>query len=78
MFALPLAKYTVMPGNDRFNAEAAAWDSNPDVHRASEAAKDALLQRFPKLKPDAGENGQLACITRREATGYAPALTLRM
>lgn len=47
-----------MPGNDRFNAEAAAWDSNPDVHRASESAKDILIARFPRLKPDAGENGQ--------------------
>ena len=47
-----------MPGNDRFNAEAAAWDSNPDVHRASESAKDALIARFPRLKPDTDKNGQ--------------------
>ena len=37
-------------GNERFNAEAAAWDSNPDVHKASDAALEALLQTFPELK----------------------------
>ncbi len=37
-------------GNDRFNAEAAAWDSNPDVHRASDGARDAILARFPQLQ----------------------------
>ncbi|KAL9081597.1 MAG: hypothetical protein Q9159_007213 [Coniocarpon cinnabarinum] len=36
--------------NNRFNAEAAAWDANPDVHKASEAALQALLQRFQHLK----------------------------
>ena len=30
-------------GNDRFNAEAAAWDSNPDVRAASASALQALL-----------------------------------
>jgi SAM-dependent methyltransferase len=38
-------------GNERFNAEAAAWDSNPFVHAASSKACDALLQRFPTLRP---------------------------
>jgi SAM-dependent methyltransferase len=37
-------------GNDRFNAEAAAWDSNPDVHRASSMALEAILRHFPDLK----------------------------
>lgn len=32
--------------NDRFNAEAAAWDSNPDVHRASDGALQALLSTY--------------------------------
>ena len=32
-----------MSGNERFNAEAAAWDSNPDVHRFSDGALQALL-----------------------------------
>lgn len=33
--------------NDRFNAEAAAWDANPDVHRASDGALQALLSTYP-------------------------------
>ncbi|KAK5012799.1 hypothetical protein LTR39_003971 [Cryomyces antarcticus] len=37
-------------GNDRFNAEAAAWDSNPDVHRASSLALKSILEQFPKLR----------------------------
>jgi SAM-dependent methyltransferase len=37
-------------GNDRFNAEAAAWDSNPDVHRASSLALQSLFNRFSKLQ----------------------------
>ncbi|KAH8752977.1 methyltransferase type 11 [Diaporthe sp. PMI_573] len=36
-------------GNDRFNAEAAAWDSNPDVRRASDSALQALLAAHPLL-----------------------------
>lgn len=35
--------------NDRFNAEAAAWDSNPDVQRASTLALHSLLSRIPDL-----------------------------
>lgn len=30
----------------RFNAEAAAWDANPDVHRASDGALQALLDVY--------------------------------
>ncbi len=37
-------------GNDRFNAEAAAWDSNPDVHLASSLALQSLLSHFPQLR----------------------------
>ncbi|POS75662.1 methyltransferase [Diaporthe helianthi] len=36
-------------GNDRFNAEAAAWDSNPDVRAASASALQALLAAQPPL-----------------------------
>lgn len=36
-------------GNERFNAEAAAWDSNPDVHRASDGALQAILAAHPSL-----------------------------
>lgn len=42
--------------NERFNAEAAAWDSNPDVRRASDDALQALLAALPPLK-DAKEKG---------------------
>ena len=34
----------------RFDAEAAAWDSNPDVHKASAGAIRALVERVPCLK----------------------------
>ena len=46
-------------GNDRFNAEAAAWDSNPDVHRASDEALKAILKQYPELQKqkDAGKVG---------------------
>src|SRR5271156_2297249 len=47
-------------GNDRFNAEAAAWDSNPLVHQASKAAFEAIMARFPQLQltgESAGEDG---------------------
>ncbi|KUI59707.1 hypothetical protein VP1G_06979 [Cytospora mali] len=37
-------------GNDRFNAEAAAWDSNPDVHRASDGALQAILAAYPSIR----------------------------
>jgi 2-polyprenyl-3-methyl-5-hydroxy-6-metoxy-1,4-benzoquinol methylase len=37
-------------GNDRFSAEAAAWDSNPFVHQASKAAFEAIRARFPQLQ----------------------------
>lgn len=37
-------------GNDRFNAEAAAWDRNPGVVKASELAFAAIESRFPALK----------------------------
>lgn len=36
-------------GNERFNAEAAAWDSRPNVHRASESALQAILKFRPDL-----------------------------
>jgi SAM-dependent methyltransferase len=37
-------------GNDRFNAEAAAWDTNPLVHAASRKAFEAIRERFPDLR----------------------------
>lgn len=41
-------------GNDRFNAEAAAWDSNPDVHRASDGALEVILKRVAGMTKDVG------------------------
>ncbi|KAF3764112.1 hypothetical protein M406DRAFT_43603, partial [Cryphonectria parasitica EP155] len=40
---------TTTNGNERFNAEAAAWDNNPDVHRASEGALQAILAAQPPI-----------------------------
>lgn len=39
----------VSNGNDRFNAEAAAWDSNPFVHAMSDRAYDALCAHVAPL-----------------------------
>jgi hypothetical protein len=36
-------------GNERFNAEAAAWDSNPDTRLASDGALQAILAVHPEL-----------------------------
>lgn len=44
-------------GNERFNAEAANWDSNPFVHDASKHALKAINRRFPALRPAAGSAG---------------------
>lgn len=44
-------------GNDRFNAEAAAWDANPDVHRASDGALRAILAAHPSLLLLSGDAG---------------------
>lgn len=41
--------------NDRFNAEAAAWDSNPDVHLASSLALQSVLEHNPHIKTN-GKN----------------------
>lgn len=36
-------------GNDRFNAQAAAWDSNPDVWTASTSAHRTIQSYFPHM-----------------------------
>ena len=48
--ASAVASLSTSSGNERFNAEAAAWDQNPFVHEASKEACSALLQRFTKLE----------------------------
>lgn len=47
-------------GNDRFNAEAAAWDSNPDVRRASDSALQALLGAYPSLSQEKDRGSSLS------------------
>jgi len=37
-------------GNERFNEEAASWDSNPSVHEASSLALKSILSHYPQLK----------------------------
>src|SRR2546421_9071140 len=44
----PLSKMTTA-SNTRFNAEAAAWDSNPTVRKASELALQSFIQHIPAL-----------------------------
>jgi SAM-dependent methyltransferase len=39
----------VKNGNDRFNAEAASWDSNAGVRDASRKASEAILAHIPKI-----------------------------
>jgi SAM-dependent methyltransferase len=41
---------TPTQGNQRFNAEAALWDQNPTVHKASALALQAILSHIPTLK----------------------------
>lgn len=46
-------------GNERFSAEAASWDQNPDVHLASKGALEAILEKYPQLK-EQRENGTVS------------------
>jgi predicted TPR repeat methyltransferase len=59
--------------NTRFDAEAAAWDSNPDVHKASDGALQALLERIPRLK----KGGSLNVLEIGCGTGISPRLVLK-
>ena len=42
-------------GNDRFNEEAATWDSDPTVNKASEEAFKAIVDTFPQLRQNGGQ-----------------------
>lgn len=42
-------------GNDRFNEEAATWDSDPTVNKASEEAFKAIVDAFPQLRQNGGQ-----------------------
>lgn len=63
-------------GNERFNEEAANWDSNPFVHEASKHALEAIRARFPALKPAAGSTGlnvlEIGCGTGLLSVMVAP------
>lgn len=61
-----------MSGNDRFNAEAAAWDANPDVHRASDGALKAILAAFPALSTQHTRVLEIGCGTGLLTLRLAP------
>jgi len=61
-------------GNDRFNAEAASWDSNPFVHTASEQALQALLSRFPDLSKSRAADKRLDVLEIGCGTGLLSCL----
>lgn len=61
-----------MAGNDRFNAEAAAWDANPDVHRASDGALQALLAAFPSSSLKTARVLEIGCGTGLLTLRLAP------
>ncbi|CAK7222497.1 hypothetical protein SCUCBS95973_004861 [Sporothrix curviconia] len=70
-------------GNERFSAEAAAWDSNPDVHRASASALQAILQFRPDLveakdKNDKNDNASADGLDVLEIGCGTGLLTLRL
>lgn len=64
-----------MSGNDRFNAEAAAWDANPDVHRASDGALQAILAAFPSLSSQNVRVLEIGCGTGLLSLRLAPYVT---
>lgn len=61
-----------MSGNDRFNAEAAAWDANPDVHRASDGALQAILSAIPSLSSQNARVLEIGCGTGLLSLRLAP------
>lgn len=61
-----------MSGNDRFNAEAAAWDANPDVHRASDGALQAILAAIPGLPSQKARVLEIGCGTGLLSLRLAP------
>ena len=65
-------------GNERFSAEAAAWDLNPFVNEASKQACTALLQRYPDLQIQAPGKGldalEIGCGTGLLSFQIAPFL----
>ena len=65
-------------GNERFSAEAAAWDQNPFVNEASKHACTALLQRYPDLQIQAPGKGldalEIGCGTGLLSFQIAPYL----
>jgi SAM-dependent methyltransferase len=53
---MPTSSSNPTSGNDRFNPEAATWDSKPGHHKASASALTTILHHFPSLKTQKGAN----------------------
>ena len=60
---LPPAGQRSLGGNERFNDEAAAWDSNPFVHSASAQALAALQQKHANLLTSTTHILEIGCGT---------------
>ncbi|KAH7050093.1 S-adenosyl-L-methionine-dependent methyltransferase [Macrophomina phaseolina] len=54
---------TTNSSTERFNAEAAAWDSNPVTVRSSQLAYEALLEHVPSLKASKPNILEIGCGT---------------
>jgi SAM-dependent methyltransferase len=62
-----------LTGNERFNTEAASWDSNPAVHEASSLALKSILHHLPDLKsPNDFDVLEIGCGTGLLSFNIAP------
>ena len=61
--ASAVSNLTAPGGNERFNQEAAAWDSRPFVHEASQAAAKAILSKCDNLEYKPQQVLEIGCGT---------------
>jgi SAM-dependent methyltransferase len=62
-----------LTGNERFNAEAASWDTNPSVHEASSLALKSILEHLPDIKaPNDFDVLEIGCGTGLLSFNIAP------
>lgn len=62
-----------LTGNERFNAEAASWDSNPSVREASSLALKSILEHLPDIKtPNSFDVLEIGCGTGLLSFSIAP------